>query len=89
MYIVSNILQICGAMSEKGNSLSSIKKTAEKIISSMATIGVALSACSLPGMNIWKFLDYLLVCLKSIILYINLISWTAKKIVWLYLFMCL
>lgn len=41
--------KIGGAMSEEGKSLTEIKNELTKVVNSMATIGVALSACSLPG----------------------------------------
>ncbi|XP_049773452.1 triokinase/FMN cyclase-like [Schistocerca cancellata] len=41
--------KIGGAMSGEGNTLTEIKNELTKVVNSMATIGVALSACSLPG----------------------------------------
>nr|CAD7423332.1 unnamed protein product [Timema monikensis] len=43
------VYKITGAMSEEGKSLREIKATAIEVNNSMATIGVSLSACSLPG----------------------------------------
>ncbi|XP_047987430.1 triokinase/FMN cyclase-like isoform X3 [Leguminivora glycinivorella] len=41
--------KLCGAMAEKGYDLASIRKIAAEANESMATLGVCLSACSLPG----------------------------------------
>ncbi|XP_063359561.1 triokinase/FMN cyclase-like [Cydia amplana] len=41
--------KLCGAMAEKGYDLATIRKIAAEANESMATLGVCLSACSLPG----------------------------------------
>jgi dihydroxyacetone kinase len=42
-------LQIAGAMVEKGKSLTDIAQTVKMVLKVLATYGVSLSACSLPG----------------------------------------
>jgi dihydroxyacetone kinase len=42
-------LQIAGAMAEKGKSLMDISQTVRMVMKVLATYGVSLSACSLPG----------------------------------------
>jgi dihydroxyacetone kinase len=42
-------LQIAGAMVEKGKSLTDIAQTVRMVLKVLATYGVSLSACSLPG----------------------------------------
>jgi len=41
--------QIAGAMVEKGKSLTDIAQTVRMVMKVLATYGVSLSACSLPG----------------------------------------
>jgi len=41
--------QIAGAMVEKGKSLTDIAETVRMVMEVLATYGVSLSACSLPG----------------------------------------
>lgn len=41
--------QIAGAMVEKGKSLTDIAQTVRMVMKGLATYGVSLSACSLPG----------------------------------------
>lgn len=43
------ILKITGAMAEEGKSLSEIITASQKLLSCLATYGVGLSACSVPG----------------------------------------
>jgi dihydroxyacetone kinase len=42
-------LQIAGAMVERGKSLTDIAQTVRMVMKVLATYGVSLSACSLPG----------------------------------------
>uniref|UniRef100_A0A1B6D265 Triokinase/FMN cyclase n=2 Tax=Clastoptera arizonana TaxID=38151 RepID=A0A1B6D265_9HEMI len=43
------LFKICGALAEEGKTMKEILSAAEKLTSNMATLGVCLSACSLPG----------------------------------------
>lgn len=43
------MFQICGALSERGYDLIKIRDIAVEANKNMATLGVCLSACSLPG----------------------------------------
>ncbi|OWR50180.1 putative dihydroxyacetone kinase 2 [Danaus plexippus plexippus] len=43
------IFKMCGAMSAKGSDLESIRSMAESVNKNMATLGICLTACSLPG----------------------------------------
>ncbi|CAG9579068.1 unnamed protein product [Danaus chrysippus] len=43
------IYKMCGAMSAKGSDLESIRSMAESVNKNMATLGICLTACSLPG----------------------------------------
>jgi hypothetical protein len=43
------ISQIAGAMTKKGKSLTDIVQTVRMVLNVLATYGVSLSACSVPG----------------------------------------
>lgn len=43
--------KIAGAMAEKGEPLEEVKRVAEKAISRVRTIGMSMSACTLPGLD--------------------------------------
>lgn len=43
--------QLCGAMAQKGYDLAKIRSIAAEANKYMATLGVCLSACSLPGQS--------------------------------------
>lgn len=51
------VIKIIGALSEKKESLETIYKHAEIIKNNIATYGVGLSACSLPGLINYNYIN--------------------------------
>ncbi|XP_076801479.1 triokinase/FMN cyclase-like [Clavelina lepadiformis] len=48
---IVNVMKVAGALSESGKSLEEIVKITKVVSSSMGTIGVSLSGCSIPGIG--------------------------------------
>lgn len=52
------VIKIAGALAEKGSSLCEVAEIARRVSQSIATYGVGLSACAIPGTRQSRLVSY-------------------------------